>query len=53
MVRIPKTLHKDIAVTAEKENISINQLATYLFTDGIARRGKGSSGILKKRKLKG
>lgn len=53
MVRIPKTLHKDIAVTAEKENVSINQLATYLFSEGIARRGKMPPSIRIKRKLKG
>jgi antitoxin HicB len=37
LVRIPKSLHKEIAVRAKKEAVSINQLATYFFSAGIAK----------------
>lgn len=40
LVRIPKSLHKDLAVRAKKEDVSINQLATYLFSSGIGRKRK-------------
>lgn len=40
LVRIPKSLHKDLALRAKKEDVSINQLATYLFSSGIGKRGK-------------
>ena len=37
LVRIPKSLHQEIAVRAKKEAVSINQLATYFFSAGIAK----------------
>lgn len=40
LVRIPKSLHKDLALRAKKEDVSINQLATYLFSSGIGKKGK-------------
>ena len=40
LVRIPKSLHKDLAVRAKRENVSMNQLATYLFSSSIGRKGK-------------
>lgn len=39
LVRIPKSLHKDLAARAKKEDVSLNQLATYLFSSGIGRKG--------------
>ena len=39
LVRIPKSLHKEIAERAKKEAVSINQLATYLFSSGVAKKG--------------
>ena len=38
LVRIPKSLHQEIAVRAKKEAVSINQLATYFFSAGIAKK---------------
>ena len=37
LVRIPKSLHQEIAARAKKEAVSINQLATYFFSAGIAK----------------
>lgn len=39
-IRIPKTLHKDLARRAKEENVSLNQLTTYLLSAGV---GKGIS----------
>jgi len=40
LVRIPKSLHRDLAMRAKKEDVSMNQLATYLFSSSIGRKGK-------------
>ncbi len=37
-IRIPKTLHKDLIIKAEEENISLNQLTTYLLSSGVGKR---------------
>lgn len=38
-VHIPKTLHKDLAVRARKEDVSLNQLIIYLLSSGIGMDG--------------
>jgi antitoxin HicB len=37
-VRIPKSLHRELVAKAKEENVSLNQLTTYLLSYGI---GKG------------
>jgi len=44
LVRIPKSLHKKIAERAKKEAVSINQLATYLFSAGISGKETRKNG---------
>ena len=39
-VRIPKSLHKDLANKAKVENVSLNQLTTYLLSIGMGRKMK-------------
>ena len=39
-VRIPKSLHKELAFKAKEENVSLNQLTTYLLSSGIGRNTK-------------
>ncbi len=34
MLRLPKTLHKKLAIRAKLENISLNQYAVYLLSEG-------------------
>lgn len=34
-LRIPKSLHKDLVVKAKDENVSLNQMATYLLAKGL------------------
>ncbi len=36
-LRLPKTLHKRLSEKAQKEEVSINQLAIYYIADGLAR----------------
>ena len=38
VVRIPKSLHRDLARKAKEENVSLNQLTTYLLSAGISRQ---------------
>lgn len=35
LVRMPKSLHRDLTRTAEKEGVSVNQLVVYLLTRGL------------------
>lgn len=35
---IPKSLHRRLAMTAEDEGVSLNQLAIYLLADGLKAR---------------
>ena len=37
VVRVPKTLHRDLARKAKEENVSLNQLTTYLLAAGVGR----------------
>jgi antitoxin HicB len=37
LLRMPKSLHRDLAVQAEREAVSINQLAVTLIARGLAR----------------
>ncbi|MBP2657186.1 MAG: hypothetical protein H6Q69_218 [Firmicutes bacterium] len=37
IVRIPKSLHKSLAEKAKEENVSLNQLTTYLLSSGIGK----------------
>lgn len=39
-VRIPKSLHKELAIKAKEENVSLNQLTTYLLSAGIGKKIK-------------
>lgn len=39
-VRIPKSLHKDLAKKAKIENVSLNQLTTYLLSIGMGHKMK-------------
>lgn len=39
-VRIPKSLHKELAFKAKEENVSLNQLTTYLLSSGIGKKIK-------------
>jgi antitoxin HicB len=43
-VRIPKSLHRELVARAKEENVSLNQLTTYLLSYGI---GKGRIGYRK------
>lgn len=36
-LRIPKSLHKKLAETAELEGVSLNQMATYLISGGLGK----------------
>ena len=40
LVRVPKSLHKELAMRAKKEAVSINQLATYFLSAGVAKKTK-------------
>ena len=40
LVRVPKSLHKELAMRAKKEAVSLNQLATYFLSTGITRKTK-------------
>ena len=40
LVRVPKSLHKELAMRAKKEAVSLNQLATYFLSTGITRKAK-------------
>lgn len=40
LVRVPKSLHKELAMRAKKEAVSINQLATYFFSTGVTKKTK-------------
>ncbi len=37
-VRIPKSLHRELVARAKEENVSLNQLTTYLLSSGIGKR---------------
>ena len=37
-IRMPKSLHKDLALTAQKEGISMNQYCIYLLTRELERK---------------
>lgn len=37
VLRLPKSLHKDLAKRAKDENVSLNQLATYLLSSAIGK----------------
>lgn len=37
VVRLPKTLHRDLVARAEKENVSLNQMAVYLLAYGLGK----------------
>jgi len=37
-IRIPKSLHKDLTFKAKEENVSLNQLTTYLLSSGVGRK---------------
>ncbi|WP_333871000.1 type II toxin-antitoxin system HicB family antitoxin [Desulforamulus putei] len=37
VLRIPKSLHKDLAKRAKDENVSLNQLATYLLSSAMGK----------------
>lgn len=39
-LRIPKSLHKDLATKAKDENVSLNQMATYLLAKGLNTKVK-------------
>ncbi len=39
-IRIPKSLHKDLSAKAKEENVSLNQLTTYLLSFGVGRKIK-------------
>ena len=40
LVRVPKSLHKELAMRAKKEAVSINQLATYFLSTGVTKKNK-------------
>jgi len=37
ILRLPKSLHKDLAKKAKEENVSLNQLATYLLSTAMGK----------------
>jgi len=37
VLRLPKSLHKDLAKKAKEENVSLNQLATYLLSTAMGK----------------
>jgi antitoxin HicB len=37
VVRVPKSLHRDLVKKAKDENVSLNQLTTYLLSSGVVR----------------
>ncbi|MCX7779648.1 MAG: type II toxin-antitoxin system HicB family antitoxin [Negativicutes bacterium] len=37
VVRVPKSLHRDLVRKAKEENVSLNQLTAYLLSSGIGR----------------
>jgi len=39
-LRIPLSLHRDLAKRAAKENVSLNMLATYLLSMNMGHRAK-------------
>ena len=39
-IRIPKTLHRELTFKAKEENVSLNQLTTYLLSNGIGKKIK-------------
>lgn len=39
-LRLPKSLHKDLANKAKAENVSLNQMATYLLAKGLNSKVK-------------
>jgi antitoxin HicB len=42
-VRIPKSLHKELASKAKEENVSLNQLTTYLLSSGVNKQSGNMS----------
>lgn len=42
LVRVPKSLHKELAMRAKQEAVSINQLATWFLSAGITNKAKSS-----------
>ena len=39
VVRVPKSLHQELVQKAKAENVSLNQLATYLLSSGVSKPG--------------
>ena len=39
VVRVPKSLHQELVQKARAENVSLNQLATYLLSSGVSKTG--------------
>lgn len=39
IVRVPKSLHQELVQKARAENVSLNQLATYLLSSGVSKPG--------------
>lgn len=37
-LRIPKSLHRDLAQRAKQENVSLNQVATYLLSSALGKQ---------------
>lgn len=40
VVRVPKTLHKDLVLRSRKENVSLNALSNYFLSTGMGKKGK-------------
>lgn len=39
VVRVPRSLHQELVQKARAENVSLNQLATYLLSSGVSKPG--------------
>jgi antitoxin HicB len=40
VLRLPKSLHRDLADRAKRENVSLNQLTTYLLSSSLGKNIK-------------
>jgi len=49
-LRLPKTLHKELTIQAEEEEVSINQYLLYLITKGLSKTELSNSSSSRKQR---
>lgn len=44
--RTPRSLHRKLAIIAKKEQVSLNQLVTYLLAEAVGKKALGTGGVI-------